>query len=167
MTLRHRSVISSSWSAPLRERAPSVHDRQLVRRRILLGILASTLAACAVPSRVPEPADLDRRVQAWWSARQAGDVATMYGMFEPSFRASTTLSEFGNEANRMRRVPIENPRIVAVSQTPNSNRATVTVVAQTKLPRTGQLVDVDIPEQWALENGQWWRVYVAPRTPFE
>jgi len=111
--------------------------------------------------------DLERRVQAWWSARQAGDVPAMYGMFEPSFRASTTLGEFLSEATRMRRVPIENPRIVAISRTPNSNRATVKLLGQTRLPATGQLVDVDIPEQWALEDGQWWRVYVAPRTPFQ
>jgi hypothetical protein len=56
---------------------------------------------------------------------------------------------------------------VAVSPVPNSNRAVVTLVAQTRLPRTGQLVDIDIRDQWVLEDGQWWRVYVAPRTPFE
>ena len=75
---------------------------------------------------------------------------------DPWSRATTSLSEFGGDANRLRRIAIENPRIVAVSPVPNSNRAVVTLVAQTRLPRTGQLVDIDIRDQWVLEDGKLW-----------
>ena len=109
----------------------------------------------------------ERRRVSGGRASDKGLVAGMYGMFEPSFRATRSLGEFGGDAIRLRRIAIENPRIVAVSPVPNSNRAVVTLVAQTRLPRTGQLVDIDIRDQWVLEDGQWWRVYVAPRTPFE
>jgi hypothetical protein len=138
-----------------------------VGRLIPSALLISAFVACSSPVLVPDAGELERRVQAWWSARQTGDVAGMYGMFEPSFRATRSLGEFGGDAIRLRRIAIENPRIVAVSPVPNSNRAVVTLVAQTRLPRTGQLVDIDIRDQWVLEDGQWWRVYVAPRTPFE
>ncbi len=138
-----------------------------VGRLILAALLMAALIACSNPVLAPDATDLESRVQSWWSARQIGDVARMYGMLEPSFRATMPLSEFGIHANRLRRIAIENPRIVAVSSVPNSNRAYVNLLAQTRLPRTGQLVDVDIRDQWVLEDGQWWRVYVAPRTPFE
>ncbi len=55
---------------------------------------------------------------------------------------------------------------MSVSPVPNSNRAVVTLVAETLLPRAG-LVDIDIRDEWVLEEGKWWRVYVPPRTPFE
>jgi hypothetical protein len=134
---------------------------------ITSALLTSAFVACSNPALAPDAADLERRVQAWWTARQTGDVASMYAMFEPSFRATTSFSEFGGDANRLRRIAIENPRIVAVSSVTNSDRAVVTLVVQTRLPRTGQLVDVDIRDEWVLDDGQWWRVYVAPRTPFE
>ena len=138
-----------------------------VGRLIPCALLIAACVACSNPTPVPDTANLESRVKAWWSARQAGDVARMYAMFEPSFRATTPLSEFGVQANRLRRLAIENPRIVAISPVPNSNRAVVALVAKTMLPRTGLLVDIDISDQWVLEDGQWWRVYVAPRTPFE
>ena len=141
--------------------------KQIGRRLILCALLACAFVACSNPAPGPDAADLERRVQAWWFARQAGDVAGMYAMFEPSFRATKSLTEFRDDANRLRRIAIENVRVVAVSPVPNSNRAIVALVAQTRLPRTGQLVEVDIRDQWTLEGGQWWRVYEAPRTPFE
>lgn len=138
-----------------------------VGQLILAALLTSAFVACSNPVLAPDAADLESRVQAWWSARQTGDVARMYGMFEPAFRATTSLSEFGVHANRLRRIAVENPRTVAVSPVPNSNRVVVTLVAQMLLPKAGRLVDVDIRDEWVLEDGQWWRVYVAPRTPFE
>jgi hypothetical protein len=129
--------------------------------------LAAACIGCSNPVRAPDNADLESRVKAWWSARQAGDVARMYEMFEPSYRASTPLSEFGVQAGRMTRVPIDDPRIVSISRDPSSNRAVVDLVAKTMLPRTAALVDIDIRDQWVLESGQWWRVYVPPRTPFD
>jgi hypothetical protein len=78
-----------------------------------------------------------------------------------------TLSDFEVHASRMRRIPIENPRIESVSPVPNSNRAIIKLVAQTRLPKSGRPVDIDIDDQWVREDGQWWRVYAPPRTPFE
>jgi hypothetical protein len=104
-------------------------------------------------------------VQAWWSARRAGDIAAMYSMYEPSFRATTSLSEFAVEAGRLRRIAVENPRIVTISPVPNSNRVVVTLVAQTLLPMAG-LVDIDLQDEWILQDGKWWRVHVPPLMPF-
>ena len=144
-----------------------LHLRRLVGRLMVAALLTSAFVACSNRVLAPSTADLESRVQVWWSARQTGDVARMYGMLEPAFRATTSLSEFGAHANRLRRIVVENPRTVAVSTLPDSNRAIVTLVAQMRLPRTGQLVDIDIRDEWVLEEGRWWRVYVAPRTPFE
>lgn len=135
-------------------------------RLMLAALLTVAFVACSNPAPAPDAADLERRVQAWWSARQLGDVAGMYEMFEPSYRATTPISEFRVQADRMRRFAIESPRIMSVSPVPNSNRAVVTLVAETLLPRAG-LVDIDIRDEWVLEEGKWWRVYVPPRTPFE
>ena len=130
-------------------------------------LLTSAFAACSTAVPASNDADLEARVQAWWSARQSGDVTRMYALLEPSFRAKTTLSEFGVNASRLRSIAVENPRTVSVSMIPDSRRAMVALVAQTRLTRTGKLVDIDIRDEWVLEGGQWWRVYVAPRTPFE
>ena len=141
--------------------------RQTARTLTACALLLSMIIGCSAPASAPDIGDLERRVNEWWSARQAGDVTTMYATFEPSFRRTRSLSDFGNDARRMLRIPIEKPRIVAVSRIPNSNRAVVTLVAQTKLARANQLVDMDIRDEWTFEEGQWWRVYVPPRTPFE
>jgi hypothetical protein len=138
-----------------------------VCRLILAALLTAASVGCSNPTLAPDGADLESRVQAWWSARQTGDVARMYEMMEPSFRATTPMSTFGVHANRLRRIAIENPRTVAVVPVPNSNRVVVTLVARTLLPKTGRFVDIDIRDEWVLEDGKWWRVYVAPRTPFE
>lgn len=151
---------------PLRGRPH--RSRGIQSPRLMLGaLLTAVIVACSNPAPAPDAADLARRVQAWWSARQHGDVAGMYEMFEPSYRATTPISEFSIQAERLRHVAIENPRIVSVSRAPESNRAVVSLVAQTLLPRTGQLVNIDIRDEWVLEDGQWWRVYVVPHTPFE
>src|SRR5262249_21018128 len=108
-----------------------------VGRLIACALLTSGVAACSTAAPAPDKADLERSVHAWWSARQAGDITTMYSMYEPSFRATTSLSQFAVEAGRLRRVAVENPRIVTVSPIPNSNRVVVTLVAQTLLPKAG------------------------------
>ena len=160
MRLTHDELVA-------RRRTIAAWAGRLAGRSIAAALLSSALVACSSAVLAPASVDLEARVQAWWSARQSGDVARMYALFEPSFRATTSLSEFGPEASRLRRVAVENPRTVAVSTVPNSNRAIVALVAQTRLPRTGQLVDIEIRDEWVLEDGQWWRIYVAPRTPFE
>jgi hypothetical protein len=127
----------------------------------------SALVGCSTAARAPDLADLESRTRTWWSARQAGDVRVMYELFEPSLRAGMSLSDFEVHASRMRRIAIENPRIESISPVPNSNRAIVKLVAQTRLPKSGRPVDIDIDDQWVREDGQWWRVYAPPRTPFE
>jgi hypothetical protein len=140
---------------------------RFVRRLVASAMLAIALVGCSVPARAPDVADLESRTRLWWSARQAGDVRRMYELFEPSLRARMSLSEFEVHAPRLRRIPIEDPRIESVSLIPDSNRAVVKLVAQTRLPRSGRPVEIDINDPWVLEDGQWWRVYVPPRTPFE
>ena len=134
-------------------------------RLITCALLTTAVLACSSPAPAPDKADLERSVHAWWSARQAGDITTMYSMYEPSFRATTSLSQFAVEAGRLRRVAVENPRIVTVSPIPNSNRVVVTLVGQTLLPMAG-LVDIDLKDEWILQDGKWWRVHVPPLMPF-
>jgi len=134
-------------------------------RLITCALLTTAVVACSTTAPAPDKADLERSVQAWWSARQAGDITAMYSMYEPSFRATTSLSEFAVEAGRLRRVAVENPRIVTVSPIPNSNRVVVTLVGQTLLPMAG-LVDIDLKDEWILQDGKWWRVHVPPLMPF-
>lgn len=169
--LRMEHKISADVLLPRRDALPTctvmIALCRSVGRLIACALLAGACIGCSSPVPAPDNAQLENRVKAWWSARQAGDVAQMYEMFEPSFRAGTKLSEFGVHATRMRHIPIENPRIVSISRTPDPNRAVVSLVGQTMLPRTGALVDIDINDQWVLQDGQWWRVYVPPRLPFE
>jgi hypothetical protein len=47
-------------------------------------------------------------------------------------------------------------RDFAVLLLPNSNRVVVTLVAQARLLMAGQLVDIDIRDQWVREDGKLW-----------
>lgn len=141
--------------------------RRSIEQSIVGALLAGSLVGCATPVRTGDIADLESRARSWWSARQAGDVRRMYEMFEPSWRAGMSLGDFEVQASRLSRISIENPRIESVSRVSDSNRAIVKLVAQTRLPRAGIPVDIEIHDQWVLEDEQWWRVYVPPRSPFE
>ncbi|MEJ7667337.1 MAG: hypothetical protein WKH97_01100 [Casimicrobiaceae bacterium] len=91
----------------------------------------------------------------------------MYEMFEPSFRESHSLAEFQTHAPRLMRIAVDNLRIMSTSPVPDSNRVTVMLVGQIRLPRSGQRSEIVIHDPWVREEGEWWRVYVPPRVPFE
>lgn len=141
--------------------------RRLDRLIAAAVVAVAGLAGVAAPAEAQDVSTLEIRARAWWSARQAADERGMYEIFEPSFRASTSFDEYRVHTRRLTRIPLEDLRIESISRVPNSPRAIVRFVAKSRLGRSAQIVDVNFEDQWVLEQGEWWRVYVPPKGPFE
>jgi len=125
------------------------------------------LAACAATPPAGDKGELERRVSAWWTARIGGDLRGMYALYDPSFRARTPFEDYATQAAVALRIRLDAFHVDAIDYTPGATRALVKLVAPTRLPRTGQQADLPIQEEWTFVEGQWWKVYVPPRTPFE
>ncbi|NOZ13885.1 MAG: hypothetical protein GXO69_09615 [Acidobacteria bacterium] len=124
---------------------------------ILLGtVLILAGMACVVQTG---PKALEKRVTAFWHAREAGRYTFKYGgkqvdlyndfLSEKTKRELTQQQYYG-----LMSLKISNPRIDGIEYDKNGKKATVTIRFDTTF-QIAKLNGVAIKQTWIVENGKW------------
>ncbi len=135
---------------------------------IIAGVLGiMTVAACVVQTG---PKALEKRVTAFWHARQAGTYTFTYNREEVDlfneFLAEKTKKEVTQqEYYGLMNLKITNPRIEGIEYNKDGNKATVAIRFDTTF-QIADLKGVRIKQIWIVENGKWVLLSNPKHNPF-
>ena len=146
-------------------------DFTRIRRRllwILTGAGVATLADSALAQGQQQPsaagekarrAALEKRIVAYWTARQGSDLGAAYAFYSPEFRAATARPEFLRNYQRLIRFPPEKITIEAIDFQSGGLEAAVRVRLHLHRDFEGQRIPLSgiSEESWVFVDRNWWK----------
>ena len=117
------------------------------------------------------PAALEKRVTAFWHAREAGEVKVDYNgapvsLYDEFLSTETKKIISEKDYYSILKLKIINPSIANIEYDKSGMKATVTIQFSTRF-RIATIKGIEIKQQWIVEDGKWRLLDNPKRSPYE